>query len=233
MGVLWFAAVSAAEDLPRAPAFYKNGKAEAPTVQDLGGIGTRPLRILVEKNNKAFGDELIQVYAAGTHVGDEFRFEFGEPAPGIRVTVYKLFRETNGSRYFTMPMSFYSGEVKDAVYRDKVTPYRSQYLIIVFEKTGAPEVRSANQLYFEECERNLSVTSIRPNLKFCSLRFKMKDLASDDDFFTKDVQELIDRFIQPQRIFVYRLWKWDEDSQEDTGSSSRALSGMDSVSGKN
>lgn len=207
----------ASEEAPRLPRIYKNGQAETPTVQELGGIGARPLRALVNKNNEARGGEpWVLVHATGTHLGDQLRMELDPPAPGMRVTVYKLFRNMEGDRFFTMPLSMYHGKTNRPIYQEKIAPYRSKYLIVVYEKTGSPEKKSLNQLYFDECMRNLAVTSIKPNYKFCSLKFKMKDLASDEKAFTKDVQELIDRFIEPQRIFVLRLWKWKEKTSEDS-----------------
>ncbi len=197
----------AADDKPLLPEIYLNGKIQNPTVQELGGIGTRPLRLLVEKNNKAHGDELIQVYAMGTREGDYFRIALVPPAPGTRVTLYKLIKNPDGDRFFTLPISIYYGEKGEAAYHEKIAPYISEYLIIAFEQTESPGKKSNNQLYFEERARNLAVKSIKPNIKLSSLKLKMKDVASQEKSFTYDAQELIDRFINPQRIFVVRLWK--------------------------
>ena len=62
---LFSSPLGASEDVPRLPRFFLNGKPALVTVQDLSGLGTRPLRLLLQKNNKAHGDELIQVYALG------------------------------------------------------------------------------------------------------------------------------------------------------------------------
>ena len=196
-----------AEAAPERPHFYLNGKLETPTIQELGGIGARPLRCLVERNNKSHKDEWVQVYAMGTHQGDDLKIEWGAPAAGMRVSVYKLMKNSEGDRFFTLPLSIFHGEEGKTVYQEKIAPYRSEYLIITFEKTDSPHKKSANLLYFEDKKRNLLVKSMRPNLKLTSLKLKMQDVASQEKSFTFDVQELIDRFINPQRIFIIRLWK--------------------------
>jgi hypothetical protein len=207
-GFLCFAPslICAEENAPPKPLFYLNDKPEIPTVQDLGGVGTRPLRKLVARNNETHQDQVIQVYAMGTRKGDDLRIEMGALPNGMRVTLYKLFRDPQGKRSFTMPLSVFSGEAKEAVYREKIVPYRSEYLIVAYEKTVSKNNKSANLFYFEDRIRDLLVKSIKPNLSLTSIKLKMKDAASDEKSFTMDAQELIDRFINPQRIFVIRLW---------------------------
>ncbi len=200
----------AAEEIPL-PAVYLNGKVVKTTVQELGGIGTKPLRALVKKNNKAHGDELIQVYAMGTRDGDHLRIDIERLAPGVRATFYKLRRDTEGNRDFTMPLSIYSDKIS---YYEKIAPYKSEYLIIVFEKTDRAEKKSANQIYFEEHPGNLIVKTMKPNLKLSSIKLKMQDSAGKEKTFSYDAQELIDRFVNLQRIFVVRLWRDERPAQQ-------------------
>ena len=75
--------LSAEENVPDLPRFFLNDKSAALTVQDLSGFGTRPLRLLVERNNKVHQEELIQVYALGAAEGDEIKVLLSVPVPGM------------------------------------------------------------------------------------------------------------------------------------------------------
>jgi hypothetical protein len=210
MGLCSFSTISAAsETLPKLPEFSLNGEPAALTVQDLSGLGTRPLRLLVERNNRAYGDELIQVYALGVREGDELALKLRLLSPGMRVTLYKILHESNGARYLSMPASFYFDEAREKVYQEKVEPFKEEFFVIVFEKTDSPDEKNVNIRYFEERVRHLSIASYKTNFWLSSLKIKMKDFEGDKagEFFERDAQLLFDRFVQPQRIFLVRIWK--------------------------
>lgn len=196
---------------PQLPQFYLNGELQSPTVQDLSGIATRPLRLLVRKNNAAHGEELIQAYALGARAGDDLRIDLGLPSPGTRVTLYKILREVHGSRYLSMPVSIYHGEAKQTTHHEKIVPFREEFFIVVFEKTDSPNEKNVHVRYFEERVRSLVIAAFKTNLMLSSLKFKMKDFADEEarEFLEEDAQELVDKFIHPQRIFLIRLWKAD------------------------
>ncbi len=204
----------AEEKVPQLPKFYLNGKAETPTVQELSGFLTRPLRFLVQRNNKKAGDNRIQPYALGVHEGDLFRLEIVIPAPGMRATIYRIFRDPSGSRYMSMPLSVYFDESQHPKYEEKIKPFREEFLIVVFEQTDSPHEKDTHVRYFQERTRNLIITSLRTNFTFSSLKFKMKDFAGEgaEGFFVRDAQDLVDKLIHPKRIFLVRLWKWNLDS---------------------
>lgn len=200
--------LTAAEGVPRLPEFYLNDEPAAVTVQDLSGLGTRPLRLLVQRNNRAHHDELIQVYALGAREGETFGIKLAAPLPGIRVTLYKILHEPDGARYLSMPSSVYFARPGETFYREKVAPFREAFFIIVFEKTDSPDEKEINVRYFEERARRLSIVA-KTNLFFSSLKLKMKDLSGPeaDEFFERDAQLLVDRLIDPRRVFLIRIWK--------------------------
>jgi hypothetical protein len=200
--------VRAEEGVPREPKFYLNGKPVDLTVQDLSGFGTRPLRLLVQRNNRAHGDELIQAYALGAGEGEDLRIELAVPLPGMRVTLYKLLQEPEGARYLSMPISVYFDQPGEMPYQEKIGPFREAFFIAVFEKTDSPGEKEINIRYFEERVRRLLVAA-KTNFLFSSLKLKMKDFADPDTrgFFERDAQLLVDRLIDPRRIFLIRLWK--------------------------
>lgn len=198
----------AEESVPRLPEFYLNGELATLTIQDLSGLGTRPLRLLVQRNNRAHHDELIQVYALGAREGDDLRMELTAPVTGMRVTLYKILHEQDGSRYLSMPSSVYFDKPGPTPYREKIGPFREAFFIAVFEKTDSPNEKEINVRYFEERVRRLSIVA-KTNLFFSSLKLKMKDLSGPEAsaFFERDAQLLMDRLIDPRRIFLIRIWK--------------------------
>jgi hypothetical protein len=199
----------AAEEAPQLPKFYLNGKPADLTIQDLSGFGTRPLRLLVQRNNRAHGDELMQVYALGAREGENLRIEMATPLPGMRVTVYKILHEPDGARYLSMPASVYFDKPGETSYEEKAGFFREAFFIIAFEKTDSPNEKDINIRYFEERVRKLSIASYKTNFLFSSLRLRMKDFADPEarDFFERDAQLLVGRLINPQRVFLIRLWK--------------------------
>jgi hypothetical protein len=186
-----------------------NGKPAALTVQDLSGFGTRPLRLLVQKNNAVHEDELIQVYALGVREREELGIVLATPLPGMRVTVYKILHERDRSRYLSMPATVYFEKPGETTYREKIGPFREAFLIIAFEKTDSPDEKDINVRYFEERVRNLVIGAYKTNLMFSSIKLKMKDFADPDakGFFERDAQLLVNRLKDPRRIFLIRLWK--------------------------
>lgn len=202
---------ASAEDSPPVPEFYLNGQPAVLTVQDLSGLGTRPLRLLVQRNNRAHGDELFQVYALGIKEGDDLRVDLADPLPGVRVTLYKILHEPDGSRFLNMPLSIYLDETRKTTFQEKVGPFREEFLIAVFEKTDSPNEKNVNVRYFEERVRKLSIAAYKTNFMFSSLKLKMKDLGQNEigKFFERDVQLLVARLVNPRRVFLFRLWKAD------------------------
>jgi hypothetical protein len=198
----------AAEGVPRLPKFFLNGQPAILTVQDLSGFGTRPLRLLVERNNRKHREELIQTYALGAREGDGLGIEMAAPLAGMRVTLYKILQEPDGSRYLSMPSSVYFDKPGQTLYREKTAPFREAFFIIVYEKTDSPDEKEINVRYFEERVRRLSVAA-KTNFLFSSLKLKMKDFADlkAGEFFERDAQLLVDRLIDPRRIFLVRIWK--------------------------
>lgn len=202
--------VLAADELvPELPKFYLNGEPAAVTVQDLSGLGTRPLRLLVERNNRAHKDALMQVFALGAREGDALTMELALPEPGIRATIYKIFHGKDGARYLSMPLSVYFDEARESVYREKVGPFTEEFFIIVFEKTDSPDEKNVNVRYFEERVRDLKIASYKTNFLLSSLKIKMKDFGGEQAgaFFERDAQLLFDRLTRPRRIFLVRVWK--------------------------
>lgn len=201
--------VMAEEKIPQLPRFFLNGQPASLTVQDLTGLGTRPLRVLLRRNNEARGDEWIRIYAVGAREGDALRVVYAAPVPGMRVTLYKILRVENGLRYLSMPVSVYFKEAGEKSFEEKLEPFREEYFIIVFEKTDSPEEKDVNVRYFEERVRNLVIGSYKTNWRLSSLKLKMRDLADDQvkNFYERDAQDLIDRLIDPRRIFLVRIWK--------------------------
>ncbi len=217
-----------AEDFPPQPAIYLNGKEEFPTIQELSGLTTRPLRLLVQRNNKSHGGEFMQPLALGVREGDELMIKADAPAPGERVTFYKIYREPQGARYLSMPVTVYHGEAAEAVYREKIKPFREEFFIVVHERAGSAENKNVHIRYFEERARKLVITSFRTNLMFSSLKFKMKDFAEEDarGFFTENAQALVNRLIQPKRIYMLRLWKIETDSPENLSAAASSPSSI-------
>lgn len=201
--------LDAAEDIPRLPKFYLNAKPVALTIQDLSGFGTRPLRLLIQKNNQAHHDEMIQVYALGVREGEELRIELITPLPGIRVTLYKILHESRGVRYLSMPASVYFDKPGKTNYQENIGPFHEIFFIIAFEKTDSPGEKDVNVRYFEERVRKLVIGAYKTNFLFSSLKLKMKDFADPAarEFFERDAQLLVSRLIHPRRIFLIRLWK--------------------------
>jgi len=201
--------LEAVEDIPPLPKFYLNAKPAAPTVQDLSGFGTRPLRLLVQKNNRAHHDEMMQVYALGAREGEDLRIELITPLPGIRVTLYKILHEPSGARYLSMPASVYFDKPGETDYRENIGPFREVFFIIAFEKTDSPGEKDVNVRYFEERVRKLVIGAYKTNFLFSSLKLKMKDFADPAarEFFERDAQLLVSRLIHPRRIFLIRIWK--------------------------
>ncbi len=192
------------------PAVFLNGVPANVTVQDLSGIGTRPLRLLVHRNNKAHGKDLIRVFAAGVRNGDAFTAVFTTGQPGVRTTVYRIFREhPDGPRYVSMTASVYFDAPRSGEFRERITSEGEEFLIFVQEKTDAPDEKNIQVRYFEERVRRLVITSFRTNLIFSSLKLKMKDYGGEASqaFFERDAQTLIDRLVRPQEIVLLRLWK--------------------------
>ena len=205
----WTGLARADEIIPKLPRFYLNGQLAALTVQDISGLGTRPLRMLIRRNHKARGEEWIEVHALGAREGDALRVEFAAPVPGMRVTLYKILRVENGPRYLSMPASVYFKEVGGSSFQEKIEPFREEFFIIVFEKTDSPDEKDVNVRYFEERVRNLVIASYKTNWRLTALKLKMRDFADDQmkDFYERDAQVLIDRLINPSRMFLVRIWK--------------------------
>jgi len=201
--------LKAAESVPPLPKFYLNNKPVVLTIQDLSGFGTRPLRLLVQRNNRAHKNELIQVYALGAREGEALRIELATPLPGMRVTLYKILHEPDGSRYLSMPASVYFDAPDEKLYQETIGPFREAFFIVAFEKTDSPGEKNINVRYFEERVRNLGITAYKTNFLFSSLKLKMKDFADPDTrgFFERDAQLLVDRLRDPRRIFLIRIWK--------------------------
>lgn len=195
--------------MPSRPRILINGEPATVTIQDLSGLGTRPMRLLVERNNRAHGDERIQVYAVGAKTGDQLRLEWAAPAPGTRATLYRVFHGlTKADRYLNMPVSGYFAEPGAASYEEKIDPFREEFFVLVFDRTGDAAVKNLNVSYFDEPGRRLSMASYKTNFLFSSLKFKMKD--PQGGFVERDAQDLVDRFTDPQRIFLIRVWKADK-----------------------
>lgn len=201
----------AEESAPQLPKFYLNGDPATLTVQDLSGFGTRPLRLLVNRNNRKYRDELIQVYALGAREGEDLRIKMASPFPGMRVTLYKILQGQDGSRYLSMPSSVYFDKPGETNYREKTEPFREAFFIVVFEKTDSPDEKEINVRYFEERVRKLSIAA-KTNFLFSTLKLKMKDFSGPEagEFFERDAQLLVDRLIDPRRIFLIRIWKIDK-----------------------
>lgn len=200
----------AGEPVRRGPKVVLNGQSAEVTVQDLSGLGTRPLRLLVNRNNKARGEDFFRVFAVGVRDGDVLTAELATEKPGVRATVYRIFKEVpDGPRYLSMPASLYFEKPKTGEYRERVTSAGEEFLIFVFEKTDAPGEKNIQVRYFEERVRKLVIASFRTNLVFSSLKLKMKDFGGDAaaDFFERDAQTLIDRMNHPQEIILLRIWK--------------------------
>lgn len=199
----------AEEGVPQLPKFYLNDKPATLTVQDLSGFGTRPLRLLVQRNNRAHKDELIQVNALGAREGEDLKIVLAVPTSGMRATLYKILHEADGSRYLSMLTSVFFDKPGETVYQEKIGPFREAFFIVTFEKADSPEEKDINVRYFEERVRKLVIGAYKTNFLFSSLKLKMKDFADPDTkaFFERDAQLLVDRLMDPRRIFLIRLWK--------------------------
>jgi hypothetical protein len=205
------APLRAEEDVPPLPGVFLNDKPAVLTVQDLSGFGTRPMRLLVQRNNRAHKQELIQVYALGVRAGEDLRVALAAPCAGMRATLYRIAHESDGSRYLSMPTSVYFDKQGETLYREKVGSFREAFFIITFEKTESPEEKDMNVRYFEDRVRKLVIGAYKTNFLFSSLKIKMKDFADPDAqaFFERDAQLLVSRLIDPRRIFLVRFWKDD------------------------
>jgi len=199
---------AAVENVPSFPRLYLNDQPNTPTIQALSGLATRPLRLLVQRNNKSHHDALMQPYALGAFFGDDLRIEMVAPEKGMRVTLYKIFREPQGERYLSMPVSMYYRDDSPVIYEEKVKPFREQFFIVVYEETHSSDTKNEHIRYFEERPRRLAITSFRTNWRLSSLRFKMKDFSEENSrgFFTEHAQVLVDKLINPKRIYMLRLW---------------------------
>ncbi len=204
------ASLKAGEPDSSTPRILLNGQPAEVTVQDLSGFGTRPLRLLVNRNNKARGEGFLRVYALGVSDGDLLTAELAVKTAGVRATVYRIFRETDGGpRYLSMPSSNYFPEPKTGEFHERVESAGEEFLVFVFEKTDAAGEKNIQVRYFEERVRKLVIAAFKTNLTFSSLKLKMKDFGGDETahFFERDAQLLIDRMTAPQEILLFRLWK--------------------------
>jgi len=154
-------------------------------------------------------DELMQVYALGAREGEDLKVELAAPLPGMRVTLYKILHEPNGSRYLSMPSSVYFDKPGETFFQEKLGPFREAFFIITFEKTDSSERKDINVRYFEERVRKLVIGAYKTNFLFSSLKIRMKDFADPDAkvFFERDAQLLVNRLMDPRRIFLIRVWK--------------------------
>ncbi len=202
----------AQEDTLHSVKFKVNGEPAAVTVQDLSGLVTRPLRLLIKRNNKLHDENFMNVFATGVREGDALEAEISSPLAGVRVTVYQLLCAKDGTRYLSMPASIYFSEPGQAPYRERIGPAKEEFLILVFEKTDSPGEKNIQIRYFEERMRKLVIDSYKTNLFLSSLKFKLKDFGGDGagEFFERDAQLLVDRFIHPQQIVMVRLWRKKE-----------------------
>jgi phosphotransferase system HPr-like phosphotransfer protein len=123
LAVFPISSLMAAEEAPSLPKFSLNGKPVTLTVQDLSGFGTRPLRLLVQRNNRAHHEELIQVYALGVSEGDDLKIQLATPLAGIRATVYKILHAPDGERFLSMPASVYFEKPGQTDYAEKIGPF--------------------------------------------------------------------------------------------------------------
>ena len=75
--------------------------------------------------------------------------------------------------------------------------------------TNSPVEKDVNVRYFEDRVRNLVIGSYKTNWRLSKLKLKLRDFADDQmkDFYERDAQTLIDRLINPSRIFLVRIWK--------------------------
>ena len=196
---------AAEKAVPPLPRFFLNGAPGNVTVQDLSGFATRPLRLLVERNNRARGEALIQVHALGAREGDDLRMEWAVPTAGTRASLYRVLHDAKGGRFLSMPVSGYFPKPGESNYREIVEPFREEFFILVFERTGGPANKNLNIRFFDEPGRKLAMAAYETNLLFSSLTFKMKDASGK--FIERDAQFLVDRFTHLQRIFLIRIWK--------------------------
>lgn len=205
-------AVCAEEAAGRIPQILINEKPGTVTVQDLSGLATRPLRLLINRNNKTRGEGFFEVYALGVRTGDKLSAELPVRTPGMRVTVYRIAHETGGPRYLSMPLSVYFPEAKAGTFQETIEPLKEEFLIFVYEKPSKPDEKNIQIRYFEERVRKLVIASYKTNLFFSSLKLKMRDFTGGEteNFFERDAQLLIDRMDNPQNIVLVRLWRADK-----------------------
>ncbi len=192
------------------PQISLSGQPGEVTVHELSGFISRPLRVLVNRNNKVHGASFAQVYALGVRPGDELVAEMKPESVGVRATVYRIFRSvTDKHRYLNMPFSVYFSEIKAAEYHERIEPFEEEYLVMVYEKTDSPDEKNLAVRYFEEDVRKLVIESYKTNLFFSKLKLKMKDFAHEDTskFFERDAQTLVNKLQNPQRIILIRLWR--------------------------
>lgn len=194
-------------DLPL-PKIELNAQPAHVTVQDLSGFLTRPLRLLVRRNNQARADEFMQVYALGVGEGDELQVDLTPPQPGFRATVFKIVRKKGGIRVLTMPVSHYFGETEPMIFKERIEPSEQEFLLFVYEKTDSPDQKNEHIQYFESRERQLFIEAYRTNLWLSSLKLKLREVVDggQEELFDRDAQKLIDCLVDPKRIFLIRLW---------------------------
>ena len=204
--------LNAEEVRPPLPKFYLNGRPAPVTVQDLSGLSTRPLRILVQRNNRARQTEFIQTYAIGVKAGDALTAELTVPSPGVRATIYKIIREKKGPRYLSMPFSAYFAEPDVSLYEEQIGDFKEEVFVVIFEKVQSPDEMNVQIRYFQDQVRQLVLASYKTNLMLSSLKFKMKEFGENGTkkFFERDAQLLVDRLSHPQQIFLIRLWRADD-----------------------
>lgn len=197
------------EPVPSRPKIFLNGQPAHVTVQELSGLASRPLRRLIHKNNEGRNCEFIQIHALGVGEGDKLTAELAVPVPGVRATLYRIFRAKDSPRYLSMPSTFYFAEPGVHIYEEQIEPFDEEVFIVIFEKTESPDEQNIQVRYFQEHVRELVLASYKTNLLFSSLKFKMKEFGEGGTgrFFERDAQLLIDRLNHPQRIFLLRLWR--------------------------
>lgn len=194
------------------PRISRNGAAADVTVQELTGIVSRPFRVLIDRNNAKREDKYLRVHALGVTAGDILTAVLAAPEPGIRASVYRIFRLVkDGPRYFTMPLSVYLPDsTAPVLYTERIDSAGEEFLVFVFEQTGSRDNKGLQVRYFETPGLRLTIPQFRPNLWLTSFKLRMKDLAAGDNapIFERDAQLLIDRLVNPKRVVILRLWKY-------------------------
>ncbi len=202
---------SFADRIPRAPSrpeVFINGQSADVTIQDLSGLATKPMRLLREQNNRAYADEIIQVYAVGAKTKDVIRLKWKSTIPKTRVTLYRVFHGLEKkNRFFDMPITEYYDDAGDGEYEEIITPFQEEFFLLIFERVLNSNDITPNVEYFKKMGTRVSIASYKTNLLFSSLKFKMGD--STGKVIERDAQYLIDRFNRLERVFLLRVWKAD------------------------